>query len=102
LMHMPLDIFFEISSHLHPLDLLHLSRTSKQLRSIMLSARSRSVWITSLASIDGLPPCPKDMSEPAYSALLFCRACNVSIAARPCWVDYAIRIRLCKACYKTK
>lgn len=37
------------------------------------------MWITSLASIEGLPPCPKDMSEPAYSALLFCRACNVSL-----------------------
>ncbi|EIW52708.1 uncharacterized protein TRAVEDRAFT_53148 [Trametes versicolor FP-101664 SS1] len=100
LMDMPLDIFFEVSTHLHPLGLLHLSRVSKQLRSVMLSPKSKFAWVASLANVEGLPPCPKDMSEPAYSALLFGRVCNLCSASRSCWVDYAIRIRLCKVCYK--
>lgn len=68
----------QIASHSHPLDLLHISRTSKQLRSVILSRKSRFVWTASLASVEGLPPCPEGMSESAYSALLFDRVCNVS------------------------
>ena len=96
LMNMPLDVFFEvrpicqriyyippnelcqIASHLHPLDMLNLSRTSKSLRSLVLAKSSRSAWIASLATVDALPACPTNMSEPSYAALLFDRHCSVS------------------------
>lgn len=62
------------------------------------------------------------MSEPAYAALLFDQVCAVSphivrqhdahkahtessqlCSASPArWVDYAIRLRLCKSCHSTK
>ncbi|KAI9058976.1 hypothetical protein FKP32DRAFT_1580835 [Trametes sanguinea] len=98
LMHIPMDVFFEILSMLHPQDLLHLSRASKQLRAVVLSRKCRFVWAASLASVDGLPPCPEDMSEPAYAALLFTHICTLCGATHAVWVDYAIRLRLCKSC----
>ncbi|OSC98615.1 hypothetical protein PYCCODRAFT_1417511 [Trametes coccinea BRFM310] len=98
LMHVPMDVFFEILSKLHPLDLLHVSRVSKQLRAVVLSRKSRFLWSASLTSVDELPPCPEDMSEPAYAALLFTRTCTLCGATNASWVDYAIRLRLCKSC----
>ncbi|KAI1789085.1 hypothetical protein LXA43DRAFT_1022431 [Ganoderma leucocontextum] len=99
-MNMPLDIFFQVAAHLHPLDILNLARTSKSLRSIVLAKTSRLAWIVSLASVDALPPCPGNMSEPCYAALLFDHHCFLCAANRARWVDYAIRLRLCKTCYK--
>ncbi|PIL34396.1 hypothetical protein GSI_03171 [Ganoderma sinense ZZ0214-1] len=68
LMNMPLDVFFEgislpkVASHLHPLDMLHLSRTAKSLRSLVLAKSSRSAWIASFATVLGLPSCPENMN----------------------------------------
>ncbi|KAH9895869.1 hypothetical protein C8Q73DRAFT_689832 [Cubamyces lactineus] len=98
LMHLPMDIFYEVASNLHPLDLLHMARTSKYLRSIVLSRKCKFLWTASLSEIDGLPSCPTGMSEPAYVALVFGRLCLLCGAPRALWVDYAIRLRLCRAC----
>ena len=35
------------------------------------------MWITTLAQVEKLPPCPVDMSQPLYTALLFDRHCFV-------------------------
>ncbi|KAI0660280.1 hypothetical protein C8Q70DRAFT_980015 [Cubamyces menziesii] len=101
LMQVPMDVFFEITSHLRPIDLLQLARTSKYLRSVILGRTNRFVWLASLNSVAGLPPCPTDMAEPMYAALLFDRICMLCGETRSHWVDYAIRLRLCKSCYHT-
>ncbi|RPD58225.1 hypothetical protein L227DRAFT_191411 [Lentinus tigrinus ALCF2SS1-6] len=96
----PLDVFFEIASNLHPLELLRCSRTSKTLRSMLLSLRSRSLWQRALEAIPQLPPCPVDMSEVFFTALLFddyCFACGAECAHA---VDYALRVRLCHPCWQ--
>lgn len=67
----------QICSFLHPKDMLHLSRTSKGLRQIFMSRHSLGVWRAVLASLDGLPPCPDDLSEPAYASLIFDQYCHV-------------------------
>ncbi|KAI0755804.1 hypothetical protein C8Q74DRAFT_1452363 [Fomes fomentarius] len=101
LINMPLDVFFEIASCLHPLDLLHLARTSKLLRAILLSRSSTSAWKAALSSADSsIPTVPPGLSEPAYAALLFDRICFLCGGERANWVDYAVQLRLCKACYK--
>ncbi|PIL34411.1 hypothetical protein GSI_03186 [Ganoderma sinense ZZ0214-1] len=100
LMNMPLDVFFQVAAHLHPLDMLNLARASKSLRSIVLAKSTRSAWIASLATVDSIPSCPEDMSESLHAALLFDQYCLLCGVDRARWVDYAIRLRLCKACYK--
>ncbi|KAM5540121.1 hypothetical protein V8D89_006261, partial [Ganoderma adspersum] len=78
----PLDVFFEVAADLHPLDMLHLARASKSLRSIVLTKGCRPAWIASLATLATLPSCPDNMSEPFYAALPFDHHCYALRAAR--------------------
>ena len=58
--------------------MLNLARASKSLRSVVLAKSTRSAWIASLATVDRLPSCPADISEPLHAALLFDQYCFVS------------------------
>ncbi|SJL13368.1 uncharacterized protein ARMOST_16810 [Armillaria ostoyae] len=63
----PLDVLFEIFSNLEPLDLLRLSRTTKDLRALLLRRSSSFVWKRARENVDGLPPLPEDLSEPNFT-----------------------------------
>ena len=41
---MPIDVLFEIFSQLEPVDLLHLSRATKDLRKILIASGANFVW----------------------------------------------------------
>jgi F-box domain len=41
---MPIDILFEIFAQLEPVDLLHLSRASKDLRNILITSNANFLW----------------------------------------------------------
>ena len=69
----------QILRHLKPIDLLHLSRTSKVFRAFLMSRASTHFWRTARANIEGLPDCPEDLSEPAYAHLAFDSRCHVSL-----------------------
>ena len=86
-----------------------------------MSKSSRPIWKTALDNVAELPPCPDDLSEPLYAALVFdvhcfvrralllvklcdvadgcTQACGVNDAFG---VDYALRVRMCKRCYEEK
>jgi hypothetical protein len=97
---MPLDILFEVCSHLHayvfhiltrldmshaqqilghllPIDILHLTRTSKEFRSVLLSKAAICIWRSALANVPDLPACPPEMSLPAWANLVFDTHCHV-------------------------
>ena len=63
----------QIFAELGPMDLVHLARTSKALRQVLMSRKSMSVWIVARrnATITKAPEPPEDMSEPAWALLLF-------------------------------
>ena len=69
----------QIFGHLKPLDLLHLARTTKDLRAILMKRSSISVWKQARSQFDNLPDCPDDLSEPQYAELSFGKACTVSL-----------------------
>ncbi|KAF8173616.1 hypothetical protein BJ912DRAFT_931853 [Pholiota molesta] len=101
LLSLPLDIFFEITSHLHPLDLLHLSRASRHFARMFLRKDNRHAWLAARQTVEGLPDCPRDISEAQYAHLLFesiCSGCG-SIGRR---LLFNLRVRFCASCYKTK
>ncbi|KAI0723984.1 hypothetical protein C8T65DRAFT_628118 [Cerioporus squamosus] len=100
--HMPLDILYEILSHLHPYDLLHLARTTKAFRVLLMSRSAVTVWKHARENVPGLPDCPSDLSEPAYANLLFDPHCHFCIKARVWTVMWTLRVRCCKACSKDK
>ncbi|EJF66113.1 hypothetical protein DICSQDRAFT_152111 [Dichomitus squalens LYAD-421 SS1] len=97
---MPLDILYEVFSHLHPYDLLRLARTTKAFRRLLLSRSSITIWRESLASVPGLPECPPDLTEPSYTNLLFDPHCHFCVKARVMTVMWACRLRCCKSCLK--
>ncbi|KAG2042400.1 hypothetical protein BDR03DRAFT_1088221 [Suillus americanus] len=67
----------QILSFLLPMDLLNLSRTSKDFRNLLLQRSSASAWKTARLQVDDLPDCPQDMSEPQYANLVFYPHCHV-------------------------
>jgi len=94
---MPLDVLYEVAferlrgtkytevtwvqifSRLHPQDLLRISWTTKAFRRVLTSTSSKTVWMNSFTSVEGLPPCPDDMNEVEYANLLFNPLCQVRI-----------------------
>jgi hypothetical protein len=62
---------------LHPLDLLHIARTTKTLRSAVMNKKSSFIWKNALASVKGLPACPPDLNEPQFASLAFENKCYV-------------------------
>ncbi|CAE6447221.1 unnamed protein product [Rhizoctonia solani] len=98
----PIDIFTEITSLLYPKDIISLSRASRFLRNLLMSRSSRHIWIRVINNIEGLPPCPPDMSEPSYLTLLFardCTGCGQPIGAR---LYEDLRVRFCISCRNTR
>ncbi|KAF8177604.1 hypothetical protein BJ912DRAFT_1146553 [Pholiota molesta] len=97
---MPLDILFEIFSRLNPIDLVNLTRTSKDLRAIFTSRSSISVWKAARANIiPTMPDCPDDLSEPQYADLAFgkgCHYCGRNLAT--IHTAWSARRRICKKC----
>jgi hypothetical protein len=59
------------------LDILHLSRTSHELRDLLMARSSASVWRNARRNIVGLPPLPFDLDEPQYANLAFDSYCHV-------------------------
>ncbi|KAF8229544.1 hypothetical protein L208DRAFT_1401994 [Tricholoma matsutake] len=94
----PLDILFEIFGHLQPSDLLRLARSTKTLRGILMSRSAISVWKHAEVNVEGLPPCPRGLTEPEYANLAFdsyCHFCGVKNIQTVVWTA---RVRCCKKC----
>lgn len=98
LFELPLDIIYEILSHLHPAHLLNVSRTNKALRQILMCKNARSVWRSSFANAQDVPPVPDDLTEPQYARLLFDKSCMFCLTPNTSTVAWAARIRSCKRC----
>ncbi|CAE6410260.1 unnamed protein product [Rhizoctonia solani] len=100
---LPLELFLEASTiarHLHPLDLIRLSRSSKLFRNMFMRRPATEIWRAVLANA-GLPPCPdSSMSEPRYTALLFLEQCTECHKPATRHVDPIFLVRLCYTCRK--
>ncbi|KAN0109267.1 hypothetical protein V8E52_009451 [Russula decolorans] len=98
---MPLDILFEIFSHLHPSDLLSLSRVNKEFRSQLLSSGFLSLWNVCFR-LCGAPTTPVDMSSASWAHLLFGGAYCYSCGAKPVTkILFSFRRRACRSCITT-
>ncbi|KAF5388965.1 hypothetical protein D9757_005040 [Collybiopsis confluens] len=73
----PLDVMFEIFSYLDSRDLYHLSRTTRDLRGILMSKSSEFAWRQARTNWGDIPPIPDDLNEPQYADLLFGVHCHV-------------------------
>ncbi|KAL1658934.1 hypothetical protein GGF50DRAFT_131398 [Schizophyllum commune] len=77
LLELPLDVLLEILTHVDPMSLRHVSRTSRALRDTLTGPRSNWIWRASYANTDhGLPPAPEDITVPQFLGLLVDRVCD--------------------------
>ncbi|PPQ86965.1 hypothetical protein CVT25_009787 [Psilocybe cyanescens] len=95
---MPIDILFEIFGHLHPYDLLKLSRMTKDFRRLLLSRSSMSVWKDSLANVPGLPESFPGMSEVAWINLAFSPQCHICVTSNIRTIEWRFKLRICSKC----
>ncbi|KAF9029406.1 hypothetical protein BDZ89DRAFT_1132987 [Hymenopellis radicata] len=98
LMDTPVDVVLVIFSHVEPLDLLRLSRTTKALRKLLMSKSSIGVWQSARLGMEGLPPMIEGLNEPQYANLLFDTHCHNCLKTPTKYIIWAVRMRLCKQC----
>ncbi|KAG9040797.1 hypothetical protein FS837_000176 [Tulasnella sp. UAMH 9824] len=99
---LPFNVMNEVFEHLHPLDLLRLARTSKKLRSQLMSKRFMNVWKKAREAVRPMiPECPKDQSEPQWAALLFSWECLICGTAKATNINWNLRLRGCRPCLET-
>ena len=72
----------QIFGKLDPIDVLHLSRTTKSLRAILMQKSSADIWKASLENVPDLPPAPEGLAEPRWVDLLFGKNCHVRVCLR--------------------
>jgi hypothetical protein len=71
----------QVVSHLHPKDLLQLSRSSRQLHSLLMTSYATPYWRAARRGIK-LPDGPPAINEAQYASLMFEHRCTVSTRAR--------------------
>ncbi|KAI5900851.1 uncharacterized protein SCHCODRAFT_02662305 [Schizophyllum commune H4-8] len=107
LLDLPLDVLLEILTHVDPMSLRHVSRTSHALRDTLTGPQSNWIWRASYANTDhGLPPAPDDVSVPQFLSLLVDEVCDVCHAS-PDPKDpfdrieriWAARTKYCRNCW---
>ncbi|KAJ7087747.1 hypothetical protein C8R44DRAFT_893003 [Mycena epipterygia] len=95
---MPLDILFEIFSCLEPPDVLRLSRTTKDLRHLLMSRSAISIWKSAFLNDPDLPGVPEGLNEPQYANLAFSPHCHFCFISGEHNILWAFRVRVCKKC----
>ncbi|GJE93534.1 F-box protein [Phanerochaete sordida] len=98
LLEMPVDIWFEIVSHLTPKELLHLTWTSRHFREMFMDKRQKHLWAAARYNAR-VPDPPPHISEPFLAAVLyssFCQACG----NRGQKYDLGLVQRFCGGCWK--
>ncbi|KAF7371216.1 F-box domain-containing protein [Mycena sanguinolenta] len=72
---MHIDIILEVLGHLHPLDLVHLSRATREFRTLLCGPALDRLWRESF--VEPLPKCPNDIPGRRWAHLLFgCNECE--------------------------
>ncbi|KAI0741390.1 hypothetical protein C8Q80DRAFT_1194171 [Daedaleopsis nitida] len=95
------EIQLEVFRNVHPRDLLNLARTCKRFRDFFLHPSNERLWEAARANVEGLPPRPPFLSEPAFINLLFfpsCHNCGQGNVRKVIWQWF---VRYCPKCLPT-
>ncbi|THH30852.1 hypothetical protein EUX98_g3313 [Antrodiella citrinella] len=95
---MPLDIIYEVLSHLGPRELLMLSRSNRDFHTLLAGPSSASFWKGARSNIEGLPERPLWLPEIKYAKLAFDTLCTGCAKKRIYHVEWEILARLCADC----
>ncbi|KAK7054552.1 hypothetical protein VNI00_003750 [Paramarasmius palmivorus] len=98
---LPVDVGFEIFSHLSPRDLLSLTEVNTEIRSILLAPNTAGVWRSARQRCYEDAPAPiEEISEQRWARLLFdeekkCEVCGILGCGKR---ELAIQKRICFHC----
>ncbi|KAF9484129.1 hypothetical protein BDN70DRAFT_989905 [Pholiota conissans] len=107
---LPLDVLLEIFQYLHPLSLLHVSYTSKVMRSMLTADYATLVWKMTYAtniqpnyfahneSSKYPPECPSGVDIRHYTSVLFGETCLFCTHPNATVVHWGALTRLCEKC----
>ncbi|KAJ3489820.1 hypothetical protein NLI96_g1862 [Meripilus lineatus] len=95
---LPLDLLYDIFQHLNPIDMLQLSRSSRDFRGLLMDRKSAFLWQAARQNIEGLPDCPTFLSEPEYANLVFDTTCFICRKPNVKGVMWEFRARYCVGC----
>ncbi|GAA5895803.1 F-box protein [Sporobolomyces salmoneus] len=98
---LPMDLIWEICTHLDVGDLLALSNTNKSFRSVVTGESSSMLFKRARQRI-GLPELLSPMPDLRYAELMFGKGCNICGKSNAGKVDPLYRARICSACLKDK
>ncbi|GAA6019175.1 hypothetical protein JCM11491_001403 [Sporobolomyces phaffii] len=98
-MTLPVDLIWEICTHLGVGDLLALSNTSKSFRAVVTGEGSRALF-QSARRRAGLPELESEMTDLQYAELIYGKGCHICHKGTAGKVDPSFRARICTACLK--
>lgn len=77
---LPLELLFDILELVHPIDLLHLSRSTKQMNQVLTMPRAKEIWAASYNNhADTVPSSNPTIPPLKWTAMLYASAvCDVS------------------------
>ncbi|KAF6751121.1 hypothetical protein DFP72DRAFT_908528 [Ephemerocybe angulata] len=94
---MPLDVLFEIFSHLEVKDLLKMLRVNRMIRATLLRPNAQSVWAASRVRRK-VPKPSTGFTEAGWATFLFGQKCEICNSMRVRKVDWFLRRRACGRC----
>ncbi|GAA5863829.1 hypothetical protein JCM8547_006078 [Rhodosporidiobolus lusitaniae] len=98
---LPLDVLFLICSELHPLDVLAISHTSKEIRRTLLAKSSAPVWSAARRTVAMPDIEADDISEARYVFLVEGNTCQVcGTTKKGTQFEHHVRVRCCSKCLR--
>ncbi|GAA6036518.1 hypothetical protein JCM8097_003544 [Rhodosporidiobolus ruineniae] len=99
---LPVELLVEIFSHLNPVDLLSLIRTSKTYYALLSAPGSVSIWKQAREEYDLPDKTAGGFTEIQYAQLMFSTTCQHCGTAKVRFADCFIRQRICVDCRRAK
>ncbi|GAA5950337.1 hypothetical protein JCM3765_004512 [Sporobolomyces pararoseus] len=96
---LPVDLIWEICSHLDVQGLLALSNTNKSFRTVVTGESSKAFFKRARERIE-MPELLLPMSDLRYATLIYGKGCNICGNSNAGKVDPSFRARICSACLK--
>lgn len=100
---LPLELLFDILELVHPMDLLHLSRSTKQMQTVLTTPRAKEVWAASYNNhADTVPSFNSTIPPLQWTAMLYAPAICDFCGRKGALMDLAFKERYCENCQESQ
>ncbi|GAA5993305.1 hypothetical protein JCM5350_005088 [Sporobolomyces pararoseus] len=100
-MDLPVDLIWEICTHLDVQDLFALSNTNKNFRAVVTGEGSSVLFEKARKRLE-MPELKIPMTDLQYAAMIYGKGCDFCGKKNAGKLDTIVRARVCGVCYKTK